>query len=304
MNSAYPLSDQGLIIYLFHGVVNTIEAGIRNYIRKHISKDYFYTFLKDKKERGLPMSMDQVLSHLKQGKKFPANSFAITFDDGFENNLSIAAPILEELALPATFYVTTRYIDKNEMSWIDRIEYCLACVPKGKIKLPWQPDIYKFENDTDKIRILIEIRARIKTDASINVNQFVANIFKQCAVEEIWQMDDELNLKMNWDKVKKLNAHSLFTVAGHSHTHTILSFLSGRALQQEIEESIRLLRQKANISSVHYAYPEGLAHHYNAEVIEILKGQGIECCPSAIAGVNKVACDPFHLHRTMVMCDA
>ena len=53
---------------------------------------------------------------------FPKNSFALTFDDGFENNMSIAAPILTDYKVPATIYVTTNFIENNEMSWIDKIE--------------------------------------------------------------------------------------------------------------------------------------------------------------------------------------
>ena len=55
----------------------------------------------------------------------PDFSFSITFDDGFENNYSIARPILEKLSIPATFYVSTNLIDKNLMTWIDQIEYCI-----------------------------------------------------------------------------------------------------------------------------------------------------------------------------------
>jgi peptidoglycan/xylan/chitin deacetylase (PgdA/CDA1 family) len=42
------------------------------------------------------------------------NSVAITFDDGYRDNLYIASPILEELKIPYTVFVSTEYIkDKN-----------------------------------------------------------------------------------------------------------------------------------------------------------------------------------------------
>jgi peptidoglycan/xylan/chitin deacetylase (PgdA/CDA1 family) len=40
----------------------------------------------------------------------PTRSVAITFDDGFEDNLSIAAPLLRERALPATVFVTSGFL--------------------------------------------------------------------------------------------------------------------------------------------------------------------------------------------------
>ena len=39
--------------------------------------------------------------------------FAITFDDGFENNYVNAWPVLKELNLPATIFVATKYLDSD-----------------------------------------------------------------------------------------------------------------------------------------------------------------------------------------------
>ena len=95
---------------------------IRNYNRKHIEKDYFYKICSKLSKSGNALSMDQIYDILKKKKKLPERSFAITFDDGFYNNFKIAAPILKDLNLPATFYITTNFIDKNYMSWIDIVE--------------------------------------------------------------------------------------------------------------------------------------------------------------------------------------
>ncbi len=43
--------------------------------------------------------------------EIPAKVFAITFDDGFENNLTEALPILSELNLPATIFLATAFLD-------------------------------------------------------------------------------------------------------------------------------------------------------------------------------------------------
>ena len=41
------------------------------------------------------------------------NSLFITFDDGYENNLNVALPIMEEFQFPFTIYITTDFIKKN-----------------------------------------------------------------------------------------------------------------------------------------------------------------------------------------------
>ena len=50
--------------------------------------------------------MDDVKNHIENKMRFPSYSYSITFDDGFENNISIAAPILYEYKTFATIYIT------------------------------------------------------------------------------------------------------------------------------------------------------------------------------------------------------
>jgi peptidoglycan/xylan/chitin deacetylase (PgdA/CDA1 family) len=44
----------------------------------------------------------------------PKHSFAVTFDDGYRDNCLHALPILHELGLKATVFVTVNYIDTDE----------------------------------------------------------------------------------------------------------------------------------------------------------------------------------------------
>jgi peptidoglycan/xylan/chitin deacetylase (PgdA/CDA1 family) len=45
---------------------------------------------------------------------------AITFDDGYRDNFENAAPVLEKLALPATFFVVTQWIGTDIVPWWDK----------------------------------------------------------------------------------------------------------------------------------------------------------------------------------------
>jgi peptidoglycan/xylan/chitin deacetylase (PgdA/CDA1 family) len=44
---------------------------------------------------------------------------AITFDDGYRDNFENAAPVLERLSLPATFFVVSQWIGTDVVSWWD-----------------------------------------------------------------------------------------------------------------------------------------------------------------------------------------
>jgi peptidoglycan/xylan/chitin deacetylase (PgdA/CDA1 family) len=45
---------------------------------------------------------------------------AITFDDGYRDNFDHAAPVLERLGLPATFFVVSQWIGTDVVPWWDR----------------------------------------------------------------------------------------------------------------------------------------------------------------------------------------
>ena len=60
------------------------------------------------------------LVNLLEGGGAPNGELAITFDDGYEDNFRYAAPILERLELPATFFVVTQWIGTETVAWWDR----------------------------------------------------------------------------------------------------------------------------------------------------------------------------------------
>lgn len=64
------------------------------------------------------VSLGRVLEMLKGGKPF-RREMAITFDDGYRDNHDLAAPILKECNLTATFFVTTQFIGTNHVPWWD-----------------------------------------------------------------------------------------------------------------------------------------------------------------------------------------
>ncbi len=294
------LSDSSLAIYLFHGVIKKQESSLRNYNRKHIELEYFKRFLHQAARTGTPLSMEDIVRHVKDREPLPSNAFAITFDDGFENNYSVAAPVLSEMNIPAMFYLTTDFVENNTMSWIDRIEYCLDSVGTVKVKLPWKGNPAVFRTTEDKRSLLEEIRKYVKRDEDLDVDQFVDDIFRQCGLEPVFQSDDPLDKKMSWQQAKNLAGDSLFSIGGHTHTHKIMSFLSADNLKKEVGISLDLIQRNINERIRHYSYPEGLAHCYSQDVIDELKKNHIVCSPTAIDGVNTIEEDLFHLKRIMV----
>ncbi len=294
------LRDDSFVIFLLHGVIRSNAYAVRNYTRKHLPLDEFVALLEDLCRHGTPVSMDEIMAANAEGRRLPPRAFAITFDDGFENNASVAAPALVDFNVPATFYLTSGFIDEGGRSWTDLIEAAVEAVPKVSLTGLTARVDGAYETADEKRTLLDEIRRHVKGDSNDDPYEFAARIVSQCGLAKA-PSDPALDDKLSWRQVRELAAHPLFAIGGHSHTHRILSFLSPQDLDTELGTSLRLISQAIGFSTPHYSYPEGLAHCYSGAVITALKRHGIRCCPTAEHGWNSAGDDLFRLRRIFVI---
>jgi peptidoglycan/xylan/chitin deacetylase (PgdA/CDA1 family) len=283
---------------LFHGVVREQRWQVRNYTRKHMLLARFEEILEDLCRSGTPVSMQQIADCTLSGAKLPNRSFAITFDDGFENNFSIAAPVLERLGIPATFYVTSGFVEMNSSSWIDMIERAVEASGDVMLTVPEYGLAATLMTIEDKRKFLDDVRRLVKNAPAIDPYRFADEVCQQLGAAGL-EPDSDLDSKMSWEQLRELNDHPLFDVGGHSHTHRILSYLNNDDLKWEVSTSLNKLAEHVGIVPRHFSYPEGLSNCYSPRVIDELLWHGVICSPSAIHGVNRPGDNLFHLKRLM-----
>ncbi len=79
-----------------------------------VSPGLFETHMAALASEGCPtFTMAQVGDHLSAHRPFPPRAVAITFDDGFANVATVAAPIMQRHGLTATIYVITDMIGRT-----------------------------------------------------------------------------------------------------------------------------------------------------------------------------------------------
>jgi peptidoglycan/xylan/chitin deacetylase (PgdA/CDA1 family) len=291
------LQPETFAIFLFHGVIHHQKHRVRNYTRKHIEQDEFAVILDQLAGAGTCVSMDEIVRATERGASLPARAFAITFDDGFANNLTIAAPLLHERGLAATFYLTSGFIDENSASWTDLIEYALE--QRESVALELAIGHRTATTDLEKVALLDELRGWLKAARDVDPYAVADEVWMQLGITD-FHADDELDRKMTWEEARHLDEDPLFTVGGHGHTHRILERLSDAELHREITLSVGRQKDRLGTAPRHYSYPEGLADCYSERVITALRAAGIACSPTAQEGVNVVGDDLFRLRRVMV----
>lgn len=290
-----------LTILLYHGVTDSASNGIENFSGKHIEANEFRRQMTWVKNRCTLLSMDDVVELTLTKKTFPHQSVAVTFDDGFRNNFTVAAPILDELRVPATFYLCAGMLDTQRMFFTDVIEDCvnLSKSKKIAIALDGNSQVFPLADNGDKIKAVNTIKGYCKRVGPDERTRTLNDVEQITRV--IPSVEHAVNYeKLYWNDVQDMDRNDLFTIGGHSLYHDILSTLPHEKIEVDIRTTLGLLAFNLNHVIEHFSYPEGQEEHYNAAVIDSLQHNGIICCPSAIHGTNTFGQDLFHLRRIMV----
>jgi len=186
------------------------------------------------------------------------------------------------------------------MFWVDILEDSINRCSKLEINITLsKPVSISLSTGQDKIKAIDEIKKYCKQASTAQKDRVLGDVQKATGITGIVSSSDNYR-KMDWPEVRELDLNPLFTIGGHTQRHNILSALPKDEMKIEISRSLKDLEKNLNHKIVHYSYPEGQRNHYNQEVIDALKEEGILCCPSAVHGINSAEDDLFHLKRIMV----
>jgi peptidoglycan/xylan/chitin deacetylase (PgdA/CDA1 family) len=110
----YDAFQTHMTIVAFHRVSNDLASdGLTCSPRK------FESFCRFFQRYFTVLSLSEQIVSARAGKRL-GGTLSITFDDGYRDNLDVAAPILKKLGLPATFFVTTGFVESTIVPFWDR----------------------------------------------------------------------------------------------------------------------------------------------------------------------------------------
>ena len=103
-------------VYMFHMVAPN-EGAIASIDELRVSPEFFCKFLEEKKHNVKFVNIDDAIKIINSRKKNEKPFGIITFDDGYEDNYKYAYPILKELGIPFTIYVSVDLVDDHRPIW-------------------------------------------------------------------------------------------------------------------------------------------------------------------------------------------
>jgi peptidoglycan/xylan/chitin deacetylase (PgdA/CDA1 family) len=180
------------------------------------------------------LSLEEAIAAIDEGDHLHVErpSVLITFDDGYRDNLDLAAPILSRLGLPAALFATTGFLDRELAPWWDRVAHALKMTRRATVPLdrpaPMTLDL-RHDGPDAAIAALV---ARFIAAGWHADEADLAHLEKRCEVEaDPARLAAALFLAR--DDLPALRAAG-FALAAHTRTHRRLAALDEPAQRAEL----------------------------------------------------------------------
>jgi len=222
----------------------------------------------------------------------PRNSLAITFDDGYRDNLTHAAPILARYGLPSTIFLATGYIGTGRIFWFDRLAVGFKTTTLESVTAPWGVR-FSLRNQAERLRALDEATNHVKTLADDVLQREVGALLEALDVPERAM---PTHLMLDWTEVRALTRLG-FNIGAHTVNHVLLSRVSLDRARDEIRDSRISIEARLGTTPATFAYPNGTSADYTRETLELVQKAGFACAVTTRFGVNTAETPVYELRR-------
>jgi peptidoglycan/xylan/chitin deacetylase (PgdA/CDA1 family) len=276
----------------YHGVVRT---PLKIYDWCFLDEGSFRRQVKYLKSHFDVVSLSVAVEALRTGS-INRPTAVITLDDGYQNNYSVAYPILREFRLPATVFITTGFINTNDTLWSLRLNLSLA--DTKQTTLSWSGKALDLSDTSSKIKANVMIRKSLESLPRPELMSRLSKIIELLGEDPIRPIEIDSPFRMLTARaVREMSQSGLVEFGAHTHTHPILARLSAEECKNEIELSIKRVAEITGRSCRFFAYPFGGREDYSQDAVDILRNLGIRAAVTTLSGPNDMNSSPFELRR-------
>ena len=251
----------------------------------------------------------------------------ITFDDGYEDNLLFAKPILERYEAPATFFIVAGQLNKKSEFWWDdlgRIFFSTPILPDSltltianksgtwhfQSKLPapagliLQDDksiqnwhVLEKNNPTARHAAYREIAGLLRGQNTETCQFVMQKLTNWAGLESTGRVE---YTPLDAMGVRSLAQGGLMEIGAHTMTHPLLSALPVEAQRTEIAQSKLRLEEILDQKVQSFSYPFGCRGDYTETTVNLLKETGFQFACTNFEGFPTAQSDPYQLPRFLV----
>jgi peptidoglycan/xylan/chitin deacetylase (PgdA/CDA1 family) len=209
----------------------------------------------------------------------------ITFDDGYRDNYEVAFPILKAEGTPATFFVTTGFMDAPRVPWWDEIAWMVRTSTRAGVNLPgWLATPVRFD-DPDREGAIRTVLRTYKSIPTAVTGAFLTDVADATgsgrpspeAARRWW---------MTWDMLRAMQAGGM-TIGGHTVDHPILARASRGVQHDEIGRCGARLALELGERMRCFSYPVGGSTAFDADTRAALQEAGVQFAFSNYSGYRR-----------------
>ena len=272
-----------------------------------------------------PMPLPELAAAAIRGDARPGG-VAVTFDDGYVDNLLAAKPRLERWAIPATVFVATGYVASGRQFWWDVLQELLlnrqVLPPSLSLEIEgtthhWELGASARFDSTDSAEhaywrawnppptprhalyasvwtLLRPLAEAPRLDLLGTLMAWAASASAEPPLEDVTATPPRA---VNGRELARLAEGDLIALGAHTVTHPLLPSLPASAQHEEVDGSRRALEQLARGPVTSLAYPYGA---FDAATLAAVRAAGLTLACAGGSGMVTSASDPLQLPRVQV----
>ena len=202
------------------------------------------------------LPLPEIVERLRSGNPLPVNTVAITFDDGYADNLP-AARVLHRHGVSATFYITAGCLHGEAAFWPSEVRYLVAAIEQPQLTL---------SGDHGDVTLSLATEAdRQKSIRALN------RLFKSNPIPVRDRLRERLRAAaghpelprhmLTWAELAEMRDLGM-TIGAHTFTHANLPSAGLADATQEIARSRERLERELDVPVTMFSYPNGGAERY------------------------------------------
>lgn len=206
-----------------------------------------------------------------QNDSFSNREAVITFDDGYKNNLLVAAPILKLNNLPFTVFISANNVETQQRFYVSIPRMVIIGAKLDTVDIPSMNYYRVCHTDQDREKCAFEVEYKIKylshKDA-VAVSEYLISQIGQTEYAELCASYQNGRL-LSWEDIKTLVSEYHCTIGSHCMDHCICHASQDRGLvRQQITESKKLIEERTGLECAYFAYPNGDYTDFSNEIVK------------------------------------
>ncbi len=235
--------------------------------------------------------LDEAVAALGAGK-LPRRTIALSFDDGYADNLAVAVPVLRRYRCTATLFVAPAYLDGG-MMFNDRVFEACRVLPAGELETGL-PELGRL-GIPDDIAGRRALAARL-----VGTLKYLPPARREaCAIRltELAPQPLPHALMLRSEDLTSLRQAGI-GIGAHTDSHPILARLDTEQARAEITRGRERLRSITGEAPALFAFPNGKpGMDYLPRDVELVREAGFDAGFTTVWGAASVASDRYQLPR-------